>query len=94
MRHFRCLKENILDRSYIKQFTLTISSNEEKLSYDFELNYRIQFNRHLNLSCCQYKNHLNIVHHRMNRSSFNMKEELVNAENIRTKSHINTQPVG
>ena len=49
MRHFRCLKENILDRSCIKQFTLTISSNEEKLSYDFELNYRIQFNRHLNL---------------------------------------------
>ena len=49
MRHFRCLKENILDRSYIKQFTLTISSNEEKLSYDFELNYHIQFNRHLNL---------------------------------------------
>ena len=26
------------DRSYIKQFTLTISSNEKKLSYYFELN--------------------------------------------------------
>ena len=50
MWHFRHLKENIQDRSYITIIrAYTISSNEEQLSYDFELEYRIQFKRHLNL---------------------------------------------
>ena len=52
---------------------LTISWNDEQLSYDFELKYLYSL-KDTSICNSQHKNHLNKVNYKMNRLSSDTKE--------------------
>ena len=54
---------------------LTISSNEEQLSYDFEIKKKVYSLKGTSICCSQYKNHLNKLHYKMSRATSDTQEE-------------------